>query len=601
MAGGNPGGLGVFWLLGAPKKRKFLQRPPAGFSLGLFSGALMLFLSLPAFADLDHCQAPEAQGHLDSGMALQAELESESAVKEYSACLEKEPGCVACRYEMGWSYWKLGEWRKVVDAWEEALKKAPGHPKIPQFLPTARENLRLVQAKQIPNSFVSGVEVGKRSEPAGGPLSLLLLARRQSYNPQPLHPMDYYDQDIQSPKSVRFSRDGKKVYVNSLEGARTVVYDALGLKKLAVIRHHFTADDKSLFLEKKPPWGYRFPKMQHPNEFYGKPVELELSHNGRYLWAPYYRRSYDETGAFPSAVAVIDTREDKIVRVMAVGPIAKYVKRSHGGRWMAVSHWGDNTVGLIDIRSQKPEGFRPEHLLVVEKRADASTFRGDRDRNCGFCVRGLAFSQDDRYLFVTRMKGGGIAVFRLFPKGKRAPVYLGTLFGLVPGARDSVISSKGDLFVSCNASGMVAKVPWKNVVKKLGEIKPGTAYGKRSLIIKPKDVGAVLTYVGMGARSLRLSHDERTLFVTVNQSSELVGVDTASMQMEARIPVDSFPVGLDLSPDDSQVWVTSQGRSAKGGNSVGIFQARYKTEEIVPAGRAGDAEAGKGLKPMAKP
>jgi DNA-binding beta-propeller fold protein YncE len=545
----------------------------------------LLFLSLSAAAaNTKSCTDPAAQKLLERGMALQRDLESDGALRAYSECLEIQPACEACRYESGWSFWKLGAWEDVVVTWEKVLAADPKNEDIPQYMITARENLALVKAKKIPTSFVSGVELGKRSEPAEGPLGLLLLARRQSYNPKPSHPMDHFDKDIQSPKSVHFALDGKKVYVNSLEGARTVVYDGAGLQKLSVISHKFTNEEAGLFQEKKVPWGYSFPKAQKtPNEFYGKPVELELSHQGRYLWIPYYRRSFDETGAMPSAVAVVDTETDKIVRVMPVGPISKYVKRSRNGRWMAVSHWGDNTVGLIDIRG-KPESFRYEHLLVVEKRVDPAKLTGDRDRNCGFCVRGLTFSEDDRYLFVTRMKGGGIATFRLNSKGNSAPVYLGTVFGLVPGPRDSVISSKGELFVSCNASGVVAAVPWKNIVKALETIPAGTAYEKRSVRVKSAELGAKITYVGLGARSIRLSHDEKTLFVTVNQTSELVGVATKTMEMAARIPVDSYPVGLDLSPDDTQVWVTSQGRTAKGGNSVGIFQARYKMEEIVPAG-----------------
>lgn len=545
---------------------------------------LALILAQFAFAepDLKKCSDPAAQRLLEQGMALQRDLESDSALRAYSECLEKEPGCVACNYESGWSFWKLGEWEQVVKAWEKTLELAPKHPDIPQYMVTAKENLALVKAKKIPASFVTGVEVGKRSEPEEGPLSLLLLARRQSYNPKSTHPMDQYDTDIQSPKSVHFTLDGKKVYVNSLEGGKTVVYDGLGLNKLSVISHKFTKEEAGLFKDGKIPWGYSFPKsVKAPNEFMGKPVELELSHKGRYLWIPYYRRTFDENGSMPSAMAVVDTKEDKIVRVMAVGPISKYVKRSHNNRWMAVSHWGDNTVGLIDIRGDDPAKFRHAHLLVVEKREDPRKLHGDRDRNCGFCVRGLAFSQDDRYLFVTRMKGGGIAVFRM--KGQGTPAYLGTVFGIVPGPRDSVISSDGSLYMSCNASGVVARMPWKKVVEKLEAIPADTPYAKRSVTVKPADVEAKITYVGLGARSIRLSHDESTLFVTVNKTSELVGVDTKTMTMAARIPVDSYPVGLDLSPDDSQVWVTSQGFSAKGGNSVGIFQARYKKAEIVPA------------------
>jgi DNA-binding beta-propeller fold protein YncE len=145
------------------------------------------------------------------------------------------------------------------------------------------------------------------------------------------------------------------------------------------------------------------------------------------------------------------------------------------------------------------------------------------------------------------------------------------------------ISSTGLLYVSCNASGVVARVPWKKLVEALGAVPPGAAAAERSVRVKAAELGAERAYVGIGARSLRLSRDEKTLFVTVNQTSELVGLDARAMRISARIPVDSFPVGLELSPDGSEVWVTSQGRSAKGGNSVGIFQARYKTEEIVPA------------------
>lgn len=531
------------------------------------------------------CEKPAAQALLEQGMVLQGDLESARALEKYKACLVADPACQACIYESGWSYWKLGQWEDTVKVWETVLAANPDDSDVLQFLPTAKENLALVKVKKIPATFVSGVKLGVRSTPSDSPLSLLFLARRQSYNNAPESPLDIFDVDIQSPKSVHFSPDGKKVYVNSLEGGRTAIFDSLGTEKLGLIRHKFTEAEAPLFLEgEKAPWGYSFAKsVKKPNEFVGKPVEIEHSHNGKFLWIPYYRRSFDANGAMPSALAIVDTATDKIVRVMAVGPISKYVKRSHTSRWMAVSHWGDNTVGLIDMRGQKPENFKYAQLLVVEKKVPAKEMKGDRDKNCGFCVRGLAFSEDDRYLFVTRMKGGGLSAFKLDPKGGAKPQYLGTLFGLVPGPRDLEINDKGELFVSCNSSGVVMRVPWRELVEKLATIPADTKYEERRLRIKASDVSSVKAYVGVGARSLRLSKDGKVLFVTVNQTSELVGLDVAAMRISARIPVDSYPVGLELSPDGSQVWVTSQGRSAKGGNSVGVFQARYKMQEIVPS------------------
>ena len=88
--------------------------------------------------------------------------------------------------------------------------------------------------------------------------------------------------------------------------------------------------------------------------FFGKPVESAFTHGGRYLWVPYYRRSFDINAQDPSAVAVIDTASNRIVRMMETGPLPKMIRCSNDGRTMAISHWGDNTVGLADISSDDP-------------------------------------------------------------------------------------------------------------------------------------------------------------------------------------------------------------------------------------------------------
>lgn len=557
-----------------------------GISFALF---LVPSAAIAANEAFRQCKNPAAQAQLQTGMALQAELESENAAEAYRACLKLE-NCAACHYELGWSYWKLGKWDEVIKSWERVLKLAPGHPEVPQYLPTARENLALVKVKKIPVSFQSRVALGTHSSPSDGPLSLFFLSRRQSYNREPEHPMDVYDADIQSPKSVRLSRDGKKAYVNSLEGGKTIVYSSLGTEKLGVIKHKFTEEEAGLF-ERKIPWGYKFPKeVKKPNEFLGKPVELESTHGGKFLWVPYYRRSFDANGAYPSALALVDTATNSILRVFHVGPISKYVRASPSERWLAVSHWGDNTVGLIDIRGGDFSKFRPESLLVVEKVLSAKEMKGDRDKHCGFCLRGLAFSADEKFLFVTRMSGGGIAVFAL-DKGEKGGKtgkrhrYLGTIFGIVPNPRDLEVSKEGFLYLSCNSSGYVARVKLENLTAALLALDKDLAVEKRHVHAKEIGLAVEKAYVGMGARSIRLNAKENYLFVAVNQTSELVGVDTRSMEIATRIPVDSYPVGLDLGPGDNEIWVTSQGRDAKGGNSVGIFQVRYKTEEVVPGKR----------------
>ena len=48
------------------------------------------------------------------------------------------------------------------------------------------------------------------------------------------------------------------------------------------------------------------------------------------------------------------------------------------------------------------------------------------------------------------------------------------------------------------------------------------------------------------------------------------------MKVVAEISADSYPVGMDISADDKELIVTSQGKSTGGGNSVMIFKIEYK-------------------------
>ena len=74
-----------------------------------------------------------------------------------------------------------------------------------------------------------------------------------------------------------------------------------------------------------------------------------------------------------------------------------------------------------------------------------------------------------------------------------------------------------------------------------------------------------------------MAPDGRHLFVAVNGRMEIVAVDAATMEVVARVRTDAYPVGLAISPDGSQVWVTAQGRSGRGGNSVSV----YRVEETA--------------------
>lgn len=374
--------------------------------------------------------------------------------------------------------------------------------------------------------------------------------------------VDIKDREVYSPKSVRFTADAKKIYINSLEGGKTLVYSWPDLKKLKTINHRFTAKHASLFQGETTVFDYPYytlPPSGDVNQFMGKPVESELSADGRYLWVPYYRRDWDSHGQSPGAIAVIDTRTDTIVRVMQTGPIPKYVAASPDGKYVAVMNWGDNTVGLIDTSSGDPQQYRYVGHMVVENQLSQEGLENtDRDSTCGFCLRGSVFSPDSQYLLVARMGKGGIAGFHI-----PTQTYLGSIMNIASTPRHLVLSPDGKtLFVSSNYAGKVSKLPLATVIKSLA-----TAKGRR--------IGGPTwesTYVGKGARTLEISSDGRFLFVAVNNTSELVTLDASNLQVLLRISVDPFAVGLAVAPDMSAAVLTSQGRSgAGGGNAVNII------------------------------
>ena len=303
-------------------------------------------------------------------------------------------------------------------------------------------------------------------------------------------PGDLYDGGVRSPKSAAFSPDGRKLYINALEGGQTLVYAFPSLKRLAAITHVFDAGDAALFQRETTVFDYPFfnGREGNRNVFAGKPVEMAFSHGGRYLWVPYYRRSYDPNASSPSAMAIIDTRSDRIVRVMPTGPLPKYIAVSPDSTVAVVTHWGDNTLGAIDIRGDDPAQFRYVGHWTVEYRMPVEGLEGNRDSNCGFCLRGTVFTPDGKTVLVARMGGGGLAGFEA-STGR----YLGTLLDFVPNPRHILISPDGrTLYASGNQSGAIGRYDLTAMLRALAG-----AGGKR--IVGP---GGETLAVGRGARTI---------------------------------------------------------------------------------------------------
>ena len=399
-----------------------------------------------------------------------------------------------------------------------------------------------------------------------GEITITLIAKKQNFGGKEPNTVDT---DIHSPKSINIHPDGSKYYVNSLEGCTTISYDFRTNKKLRVIRHSFKdGRDDALWA---PPSG--FFEWKHYtddlNTFSGKPVESTFSHQGRYLWVPYYRRTFDINAQDPSAVAVIDTETDSIVRLMETGPLPKMITTSPDGKLVAISHWGNNTVGIIDISSDQPQDWHYTKVLVVDyvlKLDFPLDKQVDRDNDSGYALRGTVFTPDGNYLLVGCMGGGGgIAVI-----DARTQHYLGRVMGMMPNVRHLLISH-GYLYLSINRSGDVQRIKLDKFMAAARQMT-----GKTTTVS-----GWESCHVGAGARTISITPDGRYIFAACNLASALYVVDTQTMKVVCQIPVDSFPVGLDISSDGRYLFTTSQGRGKEGGNAVNIFRVDYKHPPVA--------------------
>ena len=396
---------------------------------------------------------------------------------------------------------------------------------------------------------------------SGGGLQVTFLTRKQQYS---YSDVETLDRDIHSPKSVNFHPSGKKYYVNSLEGEKTVVYDFRTGEKLKVIPHKFDENNAALWAPESGLFHFNH-VYEHTERFSGKPVESTFSHDGRYLWIPYYRRNYDLNAQEPSAMAVIDTSTDEIIRLFETGPLPKMVATSPDGTRLAVTHWGNNTVGLLDISSPSPADWHYITSLVVDyelKLNFSLTQKVDRDVNSGYCLRGTVFTPDGRYLLVGCMGGGGgIAVIDLTENR-----YLGRATGAMPSLRHLVIKN-GYLYCSINRSGYIQRIGLEDLLEQISVLD-----GDKHKLVRV--TGWINCKVPAGARTIELSPDGRYVFAACNFSSCLAIVDAESMKLIGTVPADSYPVGLDISRDGRYVFTTSQARDAAG-NAVDIFKIVY--------------------------
>ena len=335
------------------------------------------------------------------------------------------------------------------------------------------------------------------------------------------------DPDIVSPKSVVMAAG--RAWIQALESGMVVSYDSRTLEKKSSAKI-LAPDGKTG----------------------GKPVEAAVLKGGSLLAVTSYRKNDDPGGRRDSFFAVIDTHTGRQVASLPAGKVPKMISASPDGNTLAVVNWGDNTVDLWDVSNNSPSEWTKRTSVVVGgHRYEPPVHISDRDRECGLCLRGAAFSPDSKLLAVARMGGGGISLI-----DPSTGIERGIWRGAPEPTRHMAVTPDGTLVMSSTKGAAVSKVKFSDLA---------LALEKGSLQnLKPESVK-----MPGGVRTVALSPDGRTAWAAVNSSSSIASVDLSTMRASAPSPTKPFPVGMAVAPD-GRVWVTAQGKNGQGGHAVSI-------------------------------
>ena len=106
-----------------------------------------------------------ANPHYENGIAQLADKNYNQAVDNFTRCIQTEPQNTSCHWEIGWAYWMLSDWEKVVSHWKTVERLQPNQEGLKQYLSQAVDNKNLETVleqsrKDAPATFRSPVPEG---------------------------------------------------------------------------------------------------------------------------------------------------------------------------------------------------------------------------------------------------------------------------------------------------------------------------------------------------------------------------------------------------------------------------------------------------------
>jgi DNA-binding beta-propeller fold protein YncE len=336
------------------------------------------------------------------------------------------------------------------------------------------------------------------------------------------------DEELISPKSVCIHPTEKKMYINALEAGKTLVYSTDKFEKIKTINHSFNSHQ-----DPKPGTLY-----------FGKPVECQLTHHGKYLWTTYYRWSDDPNAMGSSGFSIIDTKSNEILKVIPTGNIPKFITSNDNDTLLAVTLWGENKIELYDIHDPLNAKLIASIPLGPKVIAEPGS---NRDQTCGLCLRGTAFIPNTDLVAVAQMgNGGGIWLVNY---QTHKPV---RLLKNIPATPRHLEFYQDWLYLSSNLSGTISKISLEDLVRASSD----SAFEPK---VESKQMGE-------GARTIKIFNGK--IYVALNQSLK-IAISSLDFKNINYLDAPAYPVGLDV--NDQIIVITSQGRNNHGGHRVRIY------------------------------
>lgn len=315
-----------------------------------------------------------------------------------------------------------------------------------------------------------------------------------------------------APKSVVVSPDGNWAAVMNLEGMDFWLINAKTLKKERRVRFY-----------KTPAKGWDYKDKKEIDSYAEKPVECAFSPDSRYLWVSLHNAygvvRYDIQGSHSpikttKKVRIYDysqhTNWVDYLPFIKTGKTPKIIAITPNSKLALVANWHASSVSVIDLDSMT----RIKNIKVGTRRMY-------------YIPRGITISTDSSTAYVADMRGGKISVISLTNLKRVRDLQVTWNPRHVVLAKD-----QRTLYISDNASGSVVRYD----------------------LSTRKITGQ--TVVGKLARTLVLTPDQKWIIVAAHGSDELVILDAKTLKIRGRHEF-YHPMGLSVSPDGKQLWVTS--------------------------------------------